>query len=486
MSAIHRICLFAALLLPTSVHGQTLTENPYPARLSTLGLDEGPFGSEIASPRQIGREFVEPPPVPESAAPRWMDSTPIVGDCTEPYTLDLLLTLACKNNPTLRQAQLHITAELAKAQQAGLYPNPVASYVAEQIGLDGTAGEWQGAEVEQRFVTAGKLTLSRSKYLQRARVAEHLAVAQQFRVCNDVRVHFYRSLAALEILDLHRELVKTAEDHVLTVREMYNLGQANRAEAHQANAMLQRQRIKLMKAENEVRKQLVELTALVGLDMVDPLLAGSLDLEGDPIDFEAAYARIIQSSPELLAAYTKLREDAITLERESVEWVPDIVVSGGAGYNDVDQQTSAAARVSIEIPLFDRNQGTINQARADYARQRNEIRRTRLDLRRRLGTEYERYLTAYQHVLEYQSVILPAKQEAYRISLESYRDNRAEWPDVLNTQEDYTQARIENIMQQADLHVSRSLIDGYLLHGGLETPRGPVPDGHIDSVPKPR
>lgn len=449
-------------------------------------LQVGPIGSEVAPPRKIGHSFLEPPPVPETTAPRWEESGPLGEGVSDPYTLELLLNLACQNNPTIRQARLHINGELARAMQAGLYPNPVVSYVAEQIGLDDTPGEWQGAEIEQRFVTAGKLRLSRNKYLQRAKVAEHLAVAQQFRVCNDVRIHFYRSLAALQVAELRRELLKTAEDHVLTVREMYNLGQANQADAQRANALLQQHCLQLLKTENDARRHLIDLSALVGVDMVDPSLEGSLSTDRDLIDFEAAYSQLLQCSPEMLAAYAKLREDNITLARENVQWVPDIIVSAGSGYNYTDRQTTAAARVSIEVPLFDRNQGTVRQAQADYARQQGEIRRTQLDLRRRLADEYDTYLTAYQHAVEYEATILPAKREAYRLALESYKANRAEWPDVLHAQEEYTTARVDWVNHQLMRVVGEVMIDGYLLHDGLKTPTGPLPNGHIDSVPKPR
>ncbi len=443
-------------------------------------------GSESASPQLFGHEFTNPPPVPAQSAPEWIGSGPIGEESGQPYTLDELLSLAAQNNPTIRQSRLHINAELARAMQAGLYPNPVVSYIGEQIGVEGTAGEWQGAEIEQRFVTAGKLDLSRSKYLQRAKVAEHLAVAQQFRVCNDVRIHFMKSLAALQVAELKRELLKTSQDNVLTVREMYNLGQANQADAHRANALLQKHRLRVLQAENDVRRHLVELTALVGIDMVDPSLEGSLTSDRALIEFESAYAQLIQCSPEMLAAYAKLREDAITLQRENVEWVPDIVVSGGSGYNYEARDTTAAARVSIEIPLFDRNQGTIRQARSDYSRQQSEIRRTQLVLRQHLAKEYDTYLTAYQHVVDYETGILPEQREAYRLVLEGYKENRAEWPDVLHAQEEYTIVRVEYVNQQLMRRVSEIMIDGYLLHGGLQTPQGPVPGGHIDSVPKPR
>jgi len=444
-----------------------------------------PANSAIAAPPQVGSKFIEPPPVPGESTSSWNGLSG--GESWEqPYSLETLLSLAAQNNPTLLQARLHINAELARAMQAGLYPNPTASYVAEQIGLDGTAGEWQGAEIEQRFVTAGKLDLSRSKYLHRAKVAEHLAVAQQFRVCNDVRIHFFMALAARQVAELQRELLKTAEDHLVTTREMYNLGQANRADVHNANALLQKHRLKLMKAENDVRRQTIEVMSMVGLDADNVLMEGSLDADRDLIDFDSAYARIIECSPELLAAYAKLREDSTTIQREKVEWIPDVVVGGGAGYNNVDRQTTASATVSIEIPLFDRNQGTIQQAQVDYRRQQHEIRRLRLTLRKHLAKEYDKYLTAWQHVTEYESVILPAKKNAYELALQSYKASRLGWPEVLAAQEAYTTARVELVGHQQTQRTSEVMIDGYLLHGGLQTPDGPMPAGHIDSVPKPR
>lgn len=442
--------------------------------------------SAIALPQRIGSQFVEPPPIPmESALSRNSLNGLDVTD-QQAYSLESLLNMAAENNPTLREARLHINAELARAMQAGLYPNPTASYVAEQIGLNGTAGEWQGAEIEQRFVTAGKLDLSRSKYLHRARVAEHLAVAQQFRVCNDVRVHFFKALAAREVAELHRELLKTAEDHLVTTREMYNLGQANRADVHNANAMLQIHRLNVMKAENDVRRHSIELMTMVGIDADEVFLNGTLSSDRDLIDFDQAYSQIVECSPQMLAAYAKLREDSTTIQREKVEWIPDIVVGGGSGYNNVERQTTGAARIMVEIPLFDRNQGTIQQAQIDYRRQQNEIQRLRLSLRRDLATEFQQYLTAWQHVTEYDSVILPAKKSAYELALRSYKANRLGWPEVLQAQEAYTTARVELVNQRRMQRTSEVMIDGYLLHGGLQTPNGPLPAGHIDSVPKPR
>lgn len=447
-----------------------------------------------AIPEDAGRRFTEPPQIPSSPdAVANLDASlsDTAGSAAATVTLQELLSLASQNNPTLRQARLHVSAELAKALQAGLYPNPVFSYEGEQIFLDteddkDSPGEFQGGMIEQRFVTAGKLRLSREKYLRRAHVSEHLAMAQQFRVCNDVRIHFYNTLAAGETLGIRRELLKTAEDSAVTAQESYNMGQARRPEVRRANVALQRARLDLLNAENAYREAFRRLTALVGVTMNVGSLEGELMPQCPTLSFDDAFARLVAESPELAAARAKLAVDRATVRRESVEWVPDVVVRGGTGYNFDANETTAMASVAIEVPLYDRNQGTLRQARADYARQRQEIERVELVLRGRLASTYQEYATALQHAYEYERVILPELKAAYAELLESYKENRVDWPEVLDAQREYFDSRLTQIDNLLRARTREVLIYGYLLHDGLMAAPGSTPPGHIDAVPKPR
>ncbi|MEO8271041.1 MAG: TolC family protein [Aureliella sp.] len=402
------------------------------------------------------------------------------------YTLDSVLALAAGNNPTIRQARLQISAETAKALQAGLYPNPLLMYVGEKINSDGTAGEFQGFEVQQRFVTAGKLQLSRLKYRQRAHVAEHLAIAQQYRVSNDIQRHFYMTLAAMERISLQNELVKNAEDGAVTSRELFNQGQATLPNVRQANVMLQQRRLELLNAENEYNEAFRQLTAVIGCPMEIGIVTGSLRPEVTLPAFETVYADLIASSPEVLAAKAKFAADQTTVQRESVQWIPDVVVQGGPGYNFTNNDPVYNASVRLEVPLFDRNQGTIMQAQRDLQRQQEEIRRTEMVLRERLAMAYRKYATSLQHATEYEQVVIPERKLAYTEQLRSYKDNRIDWEDVLHTQQDFFMARLEQINQFRDVRIQEMMIDGYLLEGGLMAAPGPTPPGHIDAVPKPR
>lgn len=444
-----------------------------------------PRPQESSQNEAVGNRFVPPPQMPGMPPAVPNGQLPPSRE-TAPLSLQAALDLAQQHNPTLRQARAQVTAALGTAIQAGLYPNPELAYAAEQIGVEGTPGEFHGAIFRQEIVTAGKLRLSREKYLERVAAAEALAVAQQFRVCNDIKIQFYDALAHAQLVDVHRDLAKSAEDAALTARELYNLGQASRADVLRSNVKLQRSRLDLRASENRYHQAFRRLTSIIGV----ALPAGSLESppEESPqvTDFDLLLAELWENSPLLLAARAKLRADQITIERERVQPIPNIYLEGGAGYNFEAEETVAVAGVAVRLPLWDRNQGTVQQARADAARQQAEVERLQLLLRRDLADTYQGYVTSAQHVRQFQEVILPDSREAYLTLLQSYKENRAEWPDVLEAQREYFETRVDYIRELAQWRKSDVLVRGMLLRGGLMAAEGPTPPGHIDATPRPR
>jgi outer membrane protein, heavy metal efflux system len=417
-----------------------------------------------------GNQYLPPPPVPPEPS--------IVAEfgpqpAAEPaaFSLAALEQMACQNNPTLLQARAQVQGALGEAIQAGLWPNPTAVYIGEQIGVNGTPGEFQGGVIRQEIVTGRKLDLSRAKFRARTQVAEWNALAQQYRVLNDVRIHYFRARGMQDLLHVRNELLKNAEDNLVTVQEMYNQGQATRAEIHHANVDLQQHRLEVLMTQN---------------DFLQAALQTPLEADMTPFSWEQALTRILEESPQMQAARSKLEADRITVKREIVEPIPNLLVEAGAGQNFEAGQTTAMASLAIEVPIFDWNQGTIRQAEADYARQQGELRRTELQLRRELGQRYRDYLTALQHVVNYQQVILPESRKEYELQLESYKEDRLAWPVVLQSERNYFMLRVVYVRNLTAWREAEVLIVGFLLHDGLMPATEPAPAGHINAVPKPR
>jgi outer membrane protein TolC len=83
-------------------------------------------------------------------------------------------------------------------------------------------------------VTAKKRRVSREKYLARAKAAEFVALAQQFRVVNDIRRLYWRAAGAARLVKIREQVLKNAEDRLVTNEEMFNVGQANAVDVRQA------------------------------------------------------------------------------------------------------------------------------------------------------------------------------------------------------------------------------------------------------------
>lgn len=419
-------------------------------------------------------------------------STPILGEeisNVPHYSLEQVKTMAMKENPTLQQAAQLIIGEKGKALQAGLWPNPELAYVGEQIGLNNTSGELQGGVLRQRIVTGGKLALSRQKYEARADAARDNLRTQQLRVLNDVETHFYEVLGTTRKVELYGDLLGATKDHYKTTVEAVNTGNLSQADLRLAGVSLQKARLDLFMAQNQLKSQRIILESVVGAPLGDDMmLDGQLSsrLDSPLPDWEILLQETIEKSPQLLAAQDKLRADEITVKREEAEPFPDLVFQAGIGRNNVDQQTVYSAGLSLEIPLFDQNQGTIDQAKADLERQYLELKRLRLNITTEFAKQYSAYLTQYRSVLDYQNVILPRSKAAFEMQLEMYKASRIDWPDVLKTQRGYLAHQLKSIDHLVAFQRRRVSLQGFLLQNGLQTPDSPTPPSHIDSVPKPR
>jgi outer membrane protein, heavy metal efflux system len=395
--------------------------------------------------------------------------------------------MALQGNPTLAQAAAAVGASRGKALQAGLYPNPTIGYRGENIGIEGSAGEFQGGFVQQTIVTAGKLRLSRAKYNQEAYEAELLALGQQYRVLNGVRMRFWELLALQRMIELHRSMVANAEEALRTTREMFNTGQANRADVLLAEVRLNEAKVALLTVQNQYPALWQHLTALTGSPHLPPgPLAGQLDQAGPPLDWDSALSRLLAESPELQAAQAHVARDQITVRREKVQPIPDIQLQGAAGYSFETRNAVATAEVGIKLPIFNRNQGTIQEAKADLARSQAEVVRVELFLRQRLADAFNRYRTALETAQLYREENVPKAAEAYEVQLDMYRKRRTPWPEVVRLQRNLLEVQERYTRSLLELHKAEVEIVGLLLVDGLTMPPGPASAGHLEATPDPR
>jgi cobalt-zinc-cadmium efflux system outer membrane protein len=174
------------------------------------------------------------------------------------------------------------------------------------------------------------------------------------------------------------------------------------------------------------------------------------------------------------------------LQREKVEPIPDIQLLGAAGYSFESRNAVAGAQVAITLPLWNRNQGTIQEVLADLARSQAEVARVELSLRQRLADAFNRYRTALETSQTYRDSIIPQTTEAYDVQLDMYKKRRTPWPQVVALQRGVLEVKAKYTRSLLELHEATVAIGGLLLVDGLTVPPAPPPSGHLEVAPNPR
>lgn len=382
-------------------------------------------------------------------------------------TLSDLERVALLNNPTLARARAGVRAAEGAWRQAGLYPNPVSGYVAEEMGDEGTAGK-QGAFWGQELVTAGKLRLNRrvaSQGIVRAR--EQLA-AQQLRVLTDVQTRYYGVLVAQRTIELATSLLQVAEEGVRAAEDLLRDQEASRVDLLQARMEANSERILLGNARNDYQGAWRRLAAVAGVpDMPPEPLAGEVEVIGAPLSWEQTLAQVLSESPEVAAAKADVQAAHWAARRARVEWVPNVDLEAAVHHNNIGGGDVAAVRVGVPLPVFDRNQGGISAADAQLASARRNVDQVHLDLRQRLADVFRRHANARQQVEHYRDKILPDAQETLELVRKGYQQGEFGYLELLTVQRTYFQNSLAYLDSLLQLRLSRARIEGLLLDENL-------------------
>lgn len=397
------------------------------------------------------------------------------------YRLDELEQMALANNPTLTQATAQVRASNAVRRQAGLYPNPTVGYIGEEIRGGAFGGGEQGFFISQTFVTGGKLGLNRKIVGHEVKIAEFETQEQRYRVLNAVRLAYYRVLAAQEMLDAKKDLVRIDAETVKTARQLLNIGQADETEFLHAEIQEQQLQMAVLMQENNLQQAWRALTAVVGKPGLSAgTVVGDLEQDLPMLDEHLVVEGLVSESPAVRIAEASVDRALATLAREQRETIPDIQVRAGLQQNYQQLGVGRAVglqgfvEVGVQLYIFNRNQGNVEAARANVERAQEEARRVGLALRERGSTFFQMYRNSQIMVDHYRNQLLPRAQQAYEMMVTRYGRMLASYPQVLVTQQALFQLHTDYISALENLWMDSIALRGYLLTDGLEAPARPA------------
>ncbi len=386
-------------------------------------------------------------------------------------TVEELLQLAMANNPTLQQATAVINKAQGIKKQVGLYPNPIIGYQGQEIGADGTSGK-QGGYISQTIVTGNKLRLNQAVADYDIQQLQWELETQKYRVRNDVQSQFFASLGAEQRVKLSLQLEEIAKEGVEMASKLFESGEAARPDILQAEVQLGEIRIIRQNAEYDHQAARKQLASLVGSpELTQAPLSGDLNEISPDLTWEESYQQLQTNSPELQAVYARVSRAREQIFRQESQNKPNLLAQIGVARDNETGDDIANVQLGIPLPIFNRNQGNIDMANAEYYRSLSDVERLQLSLEVRLANAFRDYQKAKQQVEQYQQNILPKAKENLDLTNQGYRQQQFDFLRVLTARRTYFETNIQFIRSLVDLRQSEVAISGLVLSGGLSEVR---------------
>lgn len=396
-------------------------------------------------------------------------------------TLEELENMGLANNPTMRQAEAEVHAAEARMRQAGLYPNPTIGYQGEQIRGGSFRGGEQGAFVQQEIVLGGKLKAATNVAEQERKQAEVEREEQRLRVVNGIRLAYYQALAAQETVMLRSRLLKVAQDAVETASQLFNVGQADQPDILQAEIEAEQAQLGLDAAQQKQHRIWKSLSAIIGNPSL-PFTPLAGDMEEVPeVNPDEWLQKVLGQSPAVRIAALGVERAKAQLSRAERDPVPNLQLRGGIEQNRELLEGSTRpvgvqgfAEVGIQIPLFNRNQGSIHAAQASVERAEMETKRVQLLLRERMAAVVQNYLTSKLTAKRYRERMIPRAERAYKLYLEKYNTMTSSYPQVLIAQRALLQLQTDYVAALEAVWTNSIALQGFMVTDALEAPTPPT------------
>jgi cobalt-zinc-cadmium efflux system outer membrane protein len=248
---------------------------------------------------------------------------------------------------------------------------------------------------------------------------------------------FWDVLADQERLKNQKEMTRLARQSYSIVVDRVAAGKVSPVEQTRAA-------VTLASVQLEEERQLRELAA--AKDRLSALWGGTADeyggVEGQfeiPSVVRGAAESCVEQNPDIALADAAVDSQLAALSLEKAARKPDITFSAGFRRLNFENISAWVVGASIPIPVFDRRQGAIAEARIRLDKARSE--------RRAAGWRLRAGLVQARHdhdiaLLEFKSLTetaLPAAKEALAAIEEGYRLGKFEYLNVLDAQRTYAE-----------------------------------------------
>ncbi len=293
---------------------------------------------------------------------------PLVIDGRDGFTPDEIAVIAVIASPRLRALRDQRGVAQAQVMQAGLLPNPQFGYSLDQQHGNSDPTLVNGQSLGLSWEVTSLLAQHDNLAAARATAgALDLSIAwQEWQFAQDARLRAFRLLSLEQRLPLAREIEDDLAENVKLFQRALSLGQKTTSDLTLATTAWTQAQSDRLTLEQQLNADRTALNLALGQPAATPLR-----LKSGPSDFASAAppdaARLLDGLEkrrlDLIALRLGYESEEATLRAAVKAQFPKIGLSF-AKANDTSDVRTRSFGVTLDLPLFDRNQGQIAIGRA--------------------------------------------------------------------------------------------------------------------------
>lgn len=288
---------------------------------------------------------------------------PILIDLSDGLSPDEAAIVAVIVNPSLRVERDGLALAHAQLLKAGILPNPQLSYTitppvggstAGSVISFGTGLSWEATSLISRSATVNVAEENQEKV--------NLAVAwQELQIAQAARIAVYRIRALNEQVTLQKEKKKRLEDNLAVIQEAVQKSLMTELDLWAARAALSETQSMLLSKEKDIKEQFLTLNRVLGFPPDYKItVQDNIDLPDhlDPPPFTQLSENLGSRRLDLLALRHGYESQEAAVRAAICKQFPKINIGVNQARSDSNLYTLGIG-VSIDLPIFSRNQGDI-------------------------------------------------------------------------------------------------------------------------------
>ncbi len=408
-------------------------------QLCTVPRHFGPIGLIVLSLNAVSTVMAEETAGSFVSARERADSSAAVREQKADLNLPEAVRRALKSNPEFTTYAKEIAALEGAVVQAGLLRNPELAVEEEDIGAGAPGTGRQAAQfttirLSQLIELGGKRHARVNTATMAQEVARKEYEAKRLELLARVADYFIDVLAAQERTRLADESVRLAQTVVSAVAKRVVAGKAPPIEETKAKVALSTARIEHEQAQRDLAVSRKRLTLLWG----DPSpqfgrALGDITFAVALPSFEVLAERV-RFNPVALRSAMSVEHRKTVLDLEQSRRIPDITVSTAVRHYQRSGENTALLTLSMPMPLFDRNQGNLQEAHQRLDKAVDEQAAIDLSLQTQLARSYEALLAAQNQITVLRDEVLPAAKNAFDVANRGYELGKFSFLETLDSQ----------------------------------------------------